>query len=50
MIQMAIQKFKDFQEAERALWCFYPDEEYYKRVVKLWDLANRLCPPSPAVT
>lgn len=42
---MAIEKFKTFEEAEQALWCFKPDAEYFKRVRELWKLANRLCPP-----
>jgi len=41
---MSIQKFKSFQEAERALWCFNPDEKYFKQVRELFKLANRLCP------
>ena len=43
---MAIEKFKSFEDAERALWCFEPDDEYYKQVAQLWNLANRLCPPN----
>jgi hypothetical protein len=42
---MTIEKFKKFEDAERALWCFEPDEAYYKRVAEFWKLANRLCPP-----
>lgn len=43
---MSVQKFKTHEEAQRALWCFHPDEEYYKRVSRLFKLANRLCPPN----
>lgn len=43
---MGIQKFKSFEDAERALWCFKPDAAYYKRVAELWEMANRLCPPN----
>lgn len=42
---MGIQKFESFEDAERALWCFEPDEQYYKRVRELFALASRLNPP-----
>jgi hypothetical protein len=44
--KMGLQKFKSFQEAERALWCFNPDEKYFKQVRELFKLANRLCSPN----
>ncbi|UCH97303.1 MAG: hypothetical protein JSV88_10745 [Candidatus Aminicenantes bacterium] len=43
---MPIQKFKTFEEAEKALITYYPDEAYYKRVAQLWDFANKLNPIS----
>jgi len=43
---MSLQKFKSFEEAERALWCLNPDEKYFKQVRELFKLANRLCPPN----
>lgn len=42
---MSIQKFKTLDEAEQALWCYNPDEKYFKQVRELFKLANRLCPP-----
>ena len=41
---MPIYKYKTFEEAERALWNFHPDEAYYKRVAELWDFADKLNP------
>jgi len=41
---MPIYKFKTFEQAERALWNFNPDERYYERVEELWDFANELNP------
>lgn len=39
---MPIYKYKTFEEAEKALWNFNPDEQYYDRVAELWDFANEL--------
>ena len=37
---MSINKFKTFEEAEKALWILKPDEKYYQKIFKLFD--NRL--------
>ncbi|MGA1823598.1 MAG: hypothetical protein ACMUIP_02965 [bacterium] len=42
---MSVIKYKNPEDATRALWCFTPDAEYYRRVRELWRTANRLCPP-----
>ncbi len=41
---MPVFKYKTFEEAERALWNFHPDESYFRRVAELWDFADKLCP------
>ena len=37
-----IKKFKTFEEAQQDLWCFHPDEAYYKRVKEFYELASHL--------
>jgi len=39
---MPIQKFKSFEEAERALWNFNPDNEYYKKLRAFYKLFSKL--------
>lgn len=41
---MPIYKYKTFEDAERALWNFKPDEKYLERVAELWEFANELNP------
>jgi hypothetical protein len=40
----SIQKFRTFEEADKALFCFKPDDHYYERVALLWDFVDWLCP------
>jgi len=41
---MPIQKFKSFKEAQMALWCYTPDEAYYKSAKDFWNTIERLPP------
>ncbi|OQX95511.1 hypothetical protein B6I21_05030 [candidate division KSB1 bacterium 4572_119] len=41
---MPVYKYKSFEEAEKALWNFNPDEAYIDRVAELWDFADELNP------
>ena len=41
---MPIKKFKSFEEAEKDLWCFEPDEEYFRRGRAMWDRAEKMRP------
>ena len=41
---MPVYKYKTFEDAERALWNFHPDEAYFNQVAELWRFAQRLCP------
>lgn len=41
---MPVSKFKTYEEAEKALWNFDPDETYFLRVVKLFEFAQKLNP------
>lgn len=39
---MPVYKYKTFEDAEKALWNFSPDEAYFKKVAELWEFANKL--------
>jgi|GEM_PF-1557685 hypothetical protein len=39
---MTLYKFKTFEEAEKQLWCFEPDEAYYKSLRALFRFFCRM--------
>ncbi|MGA1870723.1 MAG: hypothetical protein ACMUJM_19485 [bacterium] len=41
---MPVFKYKNFEQAEQALWNFNPDQNYYQRISEFWKLAERLHP------
>ncbi|OGP64350.1 MAG: hypothetical protein A3K22_00525 [Deltaproteobacteria bacterium RBG_16_42_7] len=43
---MPIMKYRSLEEAEKALWCFYPTEHYYRRVSGFYELFCKLLSPS----
>jgi len=42
---MSIQKFKSLEVAQRALWNFNPDRDYYKGLADLFKLASTYAKP-----
>lgn len=42
---MPVQKFKRFEDAERALWNFKPDAQYYRKISEWFTFASKLRPP-----
>jgi hypothetical protein len=38
---MPVKKFKSFEEAERDLWVFEPDERYYERLRGFYNFAAK---------
>lgn len=49
---MPVTKFRSFQEAEEALWCFAPDKAYFQRVRQFFATASRINPQKirPGIT
>lgn len=41
---MSLQRFRDFEEARRALWVERADPELVPRIRSLWAFADRLAP------
>lgn len=41
---MPLQRFRDFDEARRALWVQRDDPELVPRIARLWVFARRLAP------
>jgi hypothetical protein len=39
---MPVTKFRSFQEAEEALWCFAPDKAYFQQVRQFFATASRM--------
>lgn len=42
---MPVQRFRDFDEARRALWTHSRDPDLARRIRALWARASRLSPP-----
>ena len=44
---MTVYKYKSFEEAEKALWNFNPDQRYFDRIKQFWNFASKLSPAKP---
>ena len=42
---MPVYKFRTFEDAEKALWNFNPDEIYFAQIAELWAFADKLSRP-----
>ncbi|MFQ5650428.1 MAG: hypothetical protein ACE5IY_10845 [bacterium] len=43
---MPVYKYRSLREAEEALWCLNPDQQYYDQLGMLWEFAQNLNPVS----
>ena len=34
---MPVIKYRSFEEAQEAMWCFWPTEEYYRKLADLFE-------------
>ncbi|MBN2012092.1 hypothetical protein JW960_22375 [candidate division KSB1 bacterium] len=41
---MPVYKYKSFEDAEKALWNFNPDERYFEHLAELYKFGNKLNP------
>jgi hypothetical protein len=41
---MPVYKYKNFDDAEKALWNFNPDATYFSRIAELWKFADKISP------
>ena len=39
---MSVYKYKTFEQAEKDLWNFKPDQEYYQTINELFELLGKL--------
>jgi hypothetical protein len=44
---MTVTKYRTFEEAERALWEFNPDDDYFRKVAAMFELMGKI-QPKPA--
>lgn len=40
---MPVIKYRSFEEAQKAMWCFRPTGEYYQKLVDLFEFSNQIC-------
>ena len=39
---MPVIKYRSFEEAQKAMWCFSPTGEYYRKLADLFEFSNQI--------
>jgi hypothetical protein len=39
---MPVIKYRSFEEAQKAMWCFWPTREYYRKLADLFEFSNQI--------
>ena len=39
---MPLIKYRSFEEAQEAMWCFRPTREYYRKLADLFEFSNQI--------
>ena len=39
---MPVIKYRSFEEAQKAMWCFWPTEEYYQKLADFFEFSNQI--------
>ena len=39
---MPVIKYRSFEEAQEAMWCFWPTREYYRKLADLFEFSNQI--------
>ena len=39
---MPVIEYRRFEEAQEAMWCFWPTQEYYRKLADLFEFSNQI--------